>query len=396
MNNKKSIVIGHPIMGRGGSEAVLMWLIQSLSSEFNITLMTTRFFDLEDLNKCYGTNLNKDDFKVLIAPIPFFMRSNSKFSALRYSFYQRFAKKVGHLYDCRISSYNLTDWGSPGIHFIGDFTWDTELSSNLNGKLAKDRPWFLRKNLARGIYLKICKVISQGARNPISLIQSEQEIIIANSNWASNVIYEKFSVKCHTTIYPPVEKINDIDAKDNKSIKRFVSVGRIATEKRIEDQINIIKRVRSKGHNIELHIIGSVGSDSYGLSIKSICKDLPWVTLHGALFSKDKKIFLFESDYAIHTRLNEPFGITVAEFIEAGCMPFVPDSGGQIEIVTPKELQFSSLDDAANKITFVLENSELKNNLQEELAKLKNRFSTRNFCMKSYSVISDLIKDKSS
>lgn len=393
MIKKRSIVIGHPIMGRGGSEAVLMWLIKSLSTEYEITLMTTRLFDLEDLNKCYGTNLNKDDFKILIAPIPFFMRSNSKFSALRYSFYQRFAKKVGHLYDCRISSYNLTDWGSPGIHFIGDFTWDAKLSLDLNGSSKRQQSWFHRKNLVRNLYLKLCKLISQKARNPLNLIKSDKEIIIANSKWTANILFKRFSVDCHSVIYPPVEKINDSYLKEHQLIRRFVSIGRIASEKRIEDQIEIIKRVKSKGHNVELHIIGNIDSDVYGNSIKKMCEDFEWVTLHGPLFSHDKEKFLLESEFAIHTRLNEPFGITVAEFINAGCIPFVPKSGGQAEIVSYEELQFNSLDDAAKKIVNLLENSELKQNLYKELGKLKNRFSTEEFCMKSCSAIKDIIKD---
>ena len=50
---------------------------------------------------------------------------------------------------------------------------------------------------------------------------------------------------------------------------------------------------------------------------------------------------------------NEPFGITTVQAIAAGCIPIVPDSGGQREIVGNASLRYSGLDDVPKVIRLV-------------------------------------------
>jgi len=68
------VVIGHPRIGRGGSEARVMWLIEALKGFCDITVVITGGWELAELNAFYGTSVQKDEVKVRIAPVPFLAR----------------------------------------------------------------------------------------------------------------------------------------------------------------------------------------------------------------------------------------------------------------------------------------------------------------------------------
>ena len=51
---------------------------------------------------------------------------------------------------------------------------------------------------------------------------------------------------------------------------------------------------------------------------------------------------------------NEHFGIAVAEMMQAGCITFIHDSGGQTEIVNLRELRYQTKEEAIEKIIQVL------------------------------------------
>src|SRR5580700_3635696 len=104
------VVIGHPMMGRGGSESKVMWLIEALKRDCDVTVVTTGGWDLAALNEFYGTLVRENEVKVRIAPVPFLARDRSV-AALRGACYQRFALQVAGEYDVRVSAYNTTDWG---------------------------------------------------------------------------------------------------------------------------------------------------------------------------------------------------------------------------------------------------------------------------------------------
>src|ERR1700730_2021052 len=119
-------VIRHSMMGRGGSEAGVMWLIEALKQDCDVTVVTTRGWDLAALNQFYGTQVQEDEVKVRIAPVPLLVRNLSA-AALRGACYQRFASQIAGEYDVRISAYNPTDWGLPAVHFLADFSWHQAL-----------------------------------------------------------------------------------------------------------------------------------------------------------------------------------------------------------------------------------------------------------------------------
>jgi glycosyltransferase involved in cell wall biosynthesis len=84
--------------------------------------------------------------------------------------------------------------------------------------------------------------------------------------------------------------------------------------------------------------------------------------------------------YGIHVRENEHFGIGVAEMLRAGCLPFVPASGGPVEIVGDNRgLTFDDEQEAMEKIVRVLSSSERQRELLDRLTERKALFSTERF-----------------
>lgn len=123
---KPRVAVGHPYIGRGGSEAAVMWLIEALKDNHEVSVLTTGGWNLSELNAYYGTRVKAEEVRVRIAPVPWPAR-NLSVAALRGACFQRFAREVAAEYDLRISAYNPTNWGLPAVHLIADFSWFPEI-----------------------------------------------------------------------------------------------------------------------------------------------------------------------------------------------------------------------------------------------------------------------------
>ena len=69
--------------------------------------------------------------------------------------------------------------------------------------------------------------------------------------------------------------------------------------------------------------------------------------------------------YGIHTMENEHFGIGVAEMVRAGCIPFVHDSGGPVEIVGGRsELRFRDAPEGAAAMAVAMRDGDLPDRMR--------------------------------
>jgi glycosyltransferase involved in cell wall biosynthesis len=389
-----TIAIGHSIMGLGGSEARAMWLLQALKNDFDVTLVTTRNVDIEDLNHFYGTSVESSEIRIRIAPVPFFMKHTSGISALRGALYSRFTRRIGQEYDLCISSYNMSDWGVPAIHFIADFVWDRVVAKQFDPLPKEGAKLIHKENLLRKSYLYLCRLIGGKHRNRSSFFNGK-DTIISNSHWSAGIIREKYGYSCDGNIYPAVRSEFVQMPWETKGFG-FVSIGRIAPEKRIEQQIEILEKVRAFGHDFKFHLIGDIEDDPYGHMIRKMCSDKSWIILEGRKSGAEKEALLTGSRFAIHTRPHEAFGITVAEMVKAGCIPFIPDSGGQTEIVPFEDLQFASTDEAVQKIDALLRDENAQQRVLQKLNGRKNLFSTSQFCTQVRNIVDEWFTDSES
>jgi glycosyltransferase involved in cell wall biosynthesis len=368
---RPKVVIGHPMLGLGGSEAVVMWLIEALKKKCDMTIATTSGWNRQKLNEFYGTQVEEDQIRVRVAPLPWPLRSRSV-AALRGAVYQRFARRIAGEYDVRISAYNITDWGRPAIHFLADFSWNKQIRDRVDppssGLIYED-------SLLRKAYLGLASAIElPSGRDPI-----HDDQLIANSRWTAETVRQNCDVQCAATIYPPVwSEFPDVAWEDKEN--SFVMIGRISPEKRIEKAISILSAVRSHGHSIKLHLCGHIEDDLYGHRIDALCrKNSEWIIPEGRVSGERKISILAGCRYGIQARSAEPFGISVAEMVKAGAIVFVPHDGGQAEIVENPDLLFTSESDAAAKIHRVLQSAPLQSALHISLKEKAQSFSKTSF-----------------
>jgi glycosyltransferase involved in cell wall biosynthesis len=92
----------------------------------------------------------------------------------------------------------------------------------------------------------------------------------------------------------------------------------------------------------------------------------------------------------------EHFGIAVAEIVKAGAIPFVPNDGGQIEIVKENQnLVYNNKKEAVEKITNILKSPSLQKNLHEEIREHGKNFSEKKFKEEIKKIVEDFIKNNS-
>ena len=360
-------------MGFGGSEAAVLWTLEALKRTCDVTLITIGEVDLQRLNAYYGTRLAPQDFSVRHAPMPIGVRKPEQFSALRGRFLQRYVQRVAPEFDVMISAYGLMDFGRPGLAMVADFSFVEEWRFSLHPGVRSWNKWWYGRGWVRRVYLALCDWVS-----PVSSDVWKRSLILANSDWTADLMRKKLNVQVRT-VYPPVEgNFSEVSFSDREN--GFVCLGRISPEKRVDAVIDILSQVRRRGHNVHLHLLGGLDDSPYGATIKKLAdQNKDWVYLEGWAVGERKKLLLASHRYGIHGRENEPFGIAVAEMASAGCIVFVPNGGGQVEIVNHPALIYNDVGDAVEKIEAVLNSNAEQENLRNNLRRNADRFSPQSF-----------------
>jgi glycosyltransferase involved in cell wall biosynthesis len=371
------------MMGSGGSESNVMWLIEALKRDCDVTVLTTKGWNLAALNEFYGTQVREDEVKVRIAPVPLLVRNWSA-SALRGACFQRFALQIAGEYDVRVSAYNATDWGMPAVHFIADFMWHRELREQHD----PPTPGFIyRDSVIRKAYLHIVTAYERPSGRDVL----RDDVVIANSRWTRARMREHCGVDCAAMVYHAVwTEFPDVPWEEKE--QAFVMIGRIAPEKRVDRAIAILDAVRRRGHELKFHLCGPIGDDVYGRRIARLCQEhAEWIIAEGQVSGERKARILAGCRFGIQTREAEPFGISVAEMVKAGAIVFAPNDGGQAEILDAPDLLFADEAEAVAKVQAVLERPQLQASIRNHLANRAEMFSAQRFMREARACIADAV-----
>jgi glycosyltransferase involved in cell wall biosynthesis len=296
-------------------------------------------------------------------------------SALRGAFGSRALKYFVHDHDIRISTYNLCDFGMPGIQCVADFSWDEDLRRRFDPPPGGVHGLFHRSRPLRRCYLRLCEAIARPTGRDLF---AGDDLIVANSHWTATKLRERYGAVARV-VYPPVAGAFH-DVPHEHRYNDFVCIGRISPEKRIERMIHIIDTVRSRGHDTRIRIIGPLDASPYSRMIASLAQQhREWVLLEGRKVGGEKARILAECRYGIHGREGEAFGIGVAEMVKAGCITFATAEGGPAEILKHEALLYYNDDDAAQKISTVIEREALREELIRHLRLQADKFSPEDF-----------------
>lgn len=358
---RKTIAIYFPYFMGGGAEAVGLWMLEALKKKYHLTLYTFADLHWEKLNDMYGTFLSSEQVQVksilpsfALAIANFLIANNPHFRQLAIHSTLRVLKANSHDYDLVISGFNAADLGTTGIQYIH---WVNVLEGGPLGPL----------------YSKLSR---------FSLEQAKKNISLVNSSDVAAAVQRAYGIESEV-IYPPVIIAPQTGEPEQKE-DAFVCSGRLVKSKQPHQAIKIFKKLRQKGYDIKLYITGGGGGSTerkYTNTVRNMAKaNADWVTLYENLSYADYTKLLYKCKYGIHIK-TEPFGISVAEMVKAGAIPFVKSKGGQTEIVGTqnRELFFDNADEAVEKIIAVLENTALQKKLIQSLKEQQNIFSTGRF-----------------
>ena len=272
-------------------------------------------------------------------------------------------RRLARNYDLCVSFANIGYVGKPTIHFVTDATAMDMVG--IQGprcqvlvppcSTSKDR---VRMKAVRGVklVLRFLSLLFRNQRRLRNALMKNGDRVVANSRWiASFFEKENFPVDL---VYPPVTaEFPYVPFAERRA--DFVCICRIVNLKRIEKMIEILAEVRKRsGREFQFHIAGRFTDSPYPMYVKRLASRYPWIKLHGYLSGKEKEILLTTHRYAIHACEFEAFGISVAEYLKAGCIPFVPNEGGSAEIAGSPELCYADTEDAVGKILRFLEKDE--------------------------------------
>jgi glycosyltransferase involved in cell wall biosynthesis len=384
--SRAKVALVHPGLGFGGSEAPALWTIEALKEDYEVTLISMGDVDLERLNAYYGTSLAPGDFSTQRVFLPWGLRSSSKFSAVKGRFLQRYVRRVARGFDVLISCYGPMDFGKPGIQLIADFSFVEEWRLELNPSFRTWKAWFYGDTLVRGVYLRLCDGIAD-----VRPEAWKQNLTLANSAWSADRLLKKYGIPSQV-VYPPV-------AMDFPSIpfanrdKGFICLGRVSPEKCVHSVIEILRKVRERGHDVHLHILGGIDDSSYAKKVRGLAEHFrEWVFLEGWTLGDRKRELLARHRFGINACRNEAFGIAVAEMVLAGCLVFVPSGGGQVEIVNHPALVYANEAEAVEKIDAILTREAEQEKLRNHLRQGSDAFSVNTFVGTMRRVVAEFVE----
>lgn len=174
--------------------------------------------------------------------------------------------------------------------------------------------------------------------------------LVANSSWTADVVAERYDRR-PTVVHPPVDPIRGGTDWDDRE-EGVVLAGRIAPDKRTLDAVRIVDSLRGRGHDVHLHIVGSAAPAyrSYVDRVAAAAAERDYVAVETDVSRSRLERLLTTHKYGLNAKPDEHFGMTVAEYVAAGMLPFAPDSGGQRDVVASDDRLYSSVSDAAAKI----------------------------------------------
>ena len=354
----------------GGGNGVAVWMLEALKGSCDITVLVSEKPDLDSINRYFGTSLEFADFKVILAT-GWFHQAISKLPmplAMLKAYYLYWqCRRVANQYDIAITADNEADMGPCGIQYV-------HFPRFYPHRPAVDLKWYHWFSVLLWMYYRIPHWLSG-----FSSQRMRQNLTLVNSAYTGRIFRAVHGTPT-IILYPPaIGEFVEVPWEQRET--GFISVGRISPEKRFECTIDILSRVRAAGFDVHLHLVGVPDDDAYTDFIRSLVHaNAGWVFLHENLPRAQLLDLISTHRYGLHSMRDEPFGMAVAELLCGGCVPFVYNGGGQVEIVDhdPKVI-YNSAEDAANKIIQTLREPQLQMQLRERLAQRKELFSTRRF-----------------
>ncbi len=368
---RRALVIDLGLRDPGGGTCVAAHALQALREDFEVTLLTWHPVNFEPVNAAFGTTLKSADFRLLRVPDHWrYARRmvHLPLALLCTSLLQRQARALleREHFDLVVSTTNEIDVGVGAIQYV-HYPW------NYYPRPDVDYRWYHFRPLLK-LYRKLSVALSGGTNQGIAGNET-----LVNSAWTGRRFEQWYGGPAHV-LHPPVP----VDREPLPWAERtnaFACVGRMSPEKNVEGVIDILSKVRERGHPVSLVICGQRQVPAYERKIlAAAAPHRDWISISLDLPRAELIDRVAKCRFGIHGMVGEHFGIAVAEMVRLGCVCFAPADGGPAEILGgDPALLYESSDDAVGKICRLLGDSSALIAAREHLQERARLFSAERF-----------------
>lgn len=368
---RRVLIIQPTLRPPGGGQAVAAWTIEALQDQYDVGLLCWERPDFAAVNRAYGTAIRGEALTIHLLSgaarrigtvLPF------RLALWHWAWLIRAARRVAPEYDVLLSTDNEVDLGRPAIQYV-------HYPRQLRPRPTADLRWYHRPAALVDAYYAACDALA-----PVSFERMSRNLTLANSEWTARLLHTRYGFAHVVVAHPPVAgHFPDVpwEARENG----FLCIGRFSREKRLERVIAMMAAVRHHVPDVHLHLVGGRDSGSYYRRIKRLVRPhASWVRIDEGL-SRERLIDLISQHrYGLHGMDEEHFGIAPAEMVRGGCIVFVPNSGGQVEIVgKDSSLVYDTTEDGIEKIVRTLTDPSHQTALRAHLAARKEAFTPDRF-----------------
>ena len=373
------IAVAHVDPGmKGGGEGVCVATLEALQADHDLTLFTLAEPDVGELNDYFQTDV--DDIRVRT---PAFVESfldwldDPRYN-LRNALLNRFVARERERFDLAFGTDNELGVANPLVQYVHTPRFARLVVSKRVGE----------DGFVDHAYDRFSWKV--GGFDPDRIREST---VLANSGWIADVVQDAYGVR-PDVVHPPVDTRGFAERGDRPFGERepgFVTVGRLARYKNVLENVEIIDRVRERGHNVHIHLVGPGYDDEYTREVKRAAGEREYVRVEGEVSREELVDIVARHRYGLHGKRHEHFGMAVAELVAGGTVPFVPDNGGQREIVGSDRLTYSTTDEAVEQIDRVLSNPEEARELRRGTAEIERQYGRERFKREIRDVVDDAL-----
>jgi glycosyltransferase involved in cell wall biosynthesis len=369
---RRVLLVQPSLQPPGGGNGVAAWILQALARQCRVTVLSLAPVQVGPVNRFFGTSLQPGDFDTHVVPRRWTIGVDVlpvPAALLRIGLLMRYARRVSDAFDVVVGACNEADFGRRGIQYVHYPTY-------LRPRPEVDRRWYHRSAAILRAYYSLADHLA-GA----SFERIRANLTLANSRWTAARVRALLGVEA-LTVYPPVMEPLAPAPWDSR-LPGFLAVGRIAPEKEYERLIRILATVRARVPGVTLTIAGTVdrGARAYYRALRAEADSCgSWITFRHDLTRNDVLALMAGRRYGLHGMREEHFGMAPAEMVRAGMIVWVPNGGGQVEIVGDEPaLRYDTDNEAAEQIVAVLRSPVEQQRLRESLAARAGEFSAGRF-----------------
>ncbi len=204
------------------------------------------------------------------------------------------------------------------------------------------------------------------------------DVVICNS-LKTAVMLDGLVPQKKIKVFPPITKtlINYYSETRRSVIESFgiAVIGRVAPHKKIENVLEIIKRVRDFNDNFTLHIIGSDSNVNYKSWLEKLVADLnlsAHVQFHGFLEEEVKVRLLKSCSLLLLASKHEGYGVPIIEAMGSGIPVLVEKNCIDSSAFQSKFLEYYDIKSASNIIINLMRDKKLWGEISNEVSKFAN------------------------